>query len=111
MGLPAPLSLKTEQEVQRIVQFVLPFAQATSEAREVVLDIIRYLPMRTIQEVADKLDFVEKTQDKDLQEAAVQAIRYARPATDGAWKALEQGRTSSVFIVCEAVEEALKRKL
>jgi hypothetical protein len=101
---------KIEQEVQHIIQVVLPFAQSNSEAREVVLDIVRYLPARTEQEIIFVLNLAQGTQDADIQQACGNAIRRSRPVSDAAWAILEQGRTLSVAVIREAVKERLEQR-
>ena len=101
---------KMEQELQRIVQAALPFALSSGDARDVVLDILRSLPARTEQEIAFILNLARDTQDDGIKSACAQALEYSRPASEGAWKELEQARTFSVVVVREAVEGRLRRR-
>ena len=60
---------EVEQEVQRIVQVALPFVQPDTDARDIVLDIVRCLPANMQQALTYALDFAQRTQDHDLQRA------------------------------------------
>jgi hypothetical protein len=100
---------KTEQEVQHIVQVALPFAPAGGEEKEVLLDMLRFLPTRTEQEIVYVLNLAKNTQDDDMQKACAYAVRSCKPATNAAWTQLEQARTSSIPAICEAVEWRLQQ--
>jgi len=99
-----------EQEVQRIVQATLPFAQPYTTTRDVMLDIVCYLPARMEQEVVYVLDLAGNIQDNDVQNACAEALKRSRPATDEAWAALERGQTSHIAVIRGAAEERLKRR-
>jgi hypothetical protein len=97
--------IKSVEEIKRILRTALPFIQAEKDAREVVLDIVRCLPARTEQEVVYILDLAQSTQDEDLKEAYLEALRYSSPVTDGAWAALEKGGMASDPAIREVVRE------
>jgi hypothetical protein len=100
-----------EAEVQRIVQSALPATRASDEAiRETALDILRYLPARSANEIRYALDIAENTTDMQAREACALAIRYAEPATKEALTALETGRQSQKQAVRDAVKQAIDER-
>jgi Xaa-Pro aminopeptidase len=101
---------KMEQEILRIVQAALPFAQPDPAARDIVLDIVRYLPARTEHEVTYVLELAEGTQDNDVQSACAEALSYSLPVADEAWAVLERAHSSSIDVIRKAVEERLKQR-
>ena len=99
---------EVEREIAQIVQVALPFALADSDTRDVTLDISRYLPVRTEQEVIYVLGCVQSSRDDSLQDAFLQAVKYSFPESEQAWVALEEGaRTSSSAKVHKIVKERL----
>jgi hypothetical protein len=100
---------KTEQEIRHIVQVIWPFVSAGCEERELLLDMLRFLPACTEQEIVYMLDLAKNTQDDEIQKACAYAIRSCKPATNEAWALLEQARTLSIPVICEAVEWRLEQ--
>ncbi len=102
-----------ETEVQRLMAVVLGYLVSGSvdtEPREAVLDVVRYLPARTANEVRFVLQTINGTADSGVHAAGAYALRIARPKDTEAWQELEQGKLSSVGEVRKAVEEALQRR-
>lgn len=100
----------TQQEVQHIVEVVLPFALAGSEEKEVLLDMIRFLPACTEQEIVYVLDLARMTQDDEIQKACAYTVRSCKPKTNEAWTLLAQARTLSIPVIREAVEWHLEQR-
>ncbi|HZO74930.1 MAG TPA: hypothetical protein VFB60_22175, partial [Ktedonobacteraceae bacterium] len=100
-----------ESEVKQIVQVALDsIASASSEeVCEAALDIIRYMPVRTANEVEFVLQLTEKVADERVQRACVEAIRFARLNAEGK-AALETRKQSGVKMLREAVERRLRQK-
>ncbi len=102
---------KTGQEIQHIVQIVLPFAQHGADAREVTLEIIRNLPARTEQEITFILDLAHNTPDTEIKHASVAALGISRPQSDAAWALLEQAHnTESDDVIRRAIERRLQNR-
>lgn len=101
-----------ERELGQLVQVVCDsFAAAgNEEEREAALDILRYLPVRTENEVRSVLRLAERAADERVQQACAAAVAYAHPETPLAWAALEEGRHSAIKLVREAVEGPLEWK-
>jgi hypothetical protein len=97
---------EVEREVQTIIQAISPtFTQGMEElVGEAALDILRYLPLRTANEISYVLDFVGKAEDEQVQAAVAQALKYAKPKTEEAKQALSVGKNSPVEAVRKAVE-------
>ena len=101
-----------EGELQHLAQVACDRAIATGNnaVREVALDMLRYLPARSVNEVNMVLGLAERASDERIRGACADAIRSARPETPDPWAALEAGKGSRVQVVRDAVEECLKRK-
>ena len=100
-----------EAEIHEIVQSVYPsFTSASDErVRAAALDILRYLPLRTANEITYVLALAHKTTDQQVQSAIAGALVYANPQTPTDKNSLELGRKSPVEVVRKAVEERLAR--
>ncbi len=98
--------------MKRIVQAVYPAftSEGDERVREAALDILRYLPARSVREIQLALDVAEDAGDRAVQLACALALQYAQPETPDAWNALEAGKGSRVDAVREAVEEKLKNR-
>lgn len=107
-----PIEAEHEQELQEIARYAsdLALATQTEEIRTAALDILRYLPMRSANEVQFLLQQAESANEPALQQAYLEAIKFARPATPAAWVALEQGKQTLSPAVVSVVEELLKRR-
>jgi len=101
-----------EREVEEIVQCVYPTFTATSNelVREAALDILRYLPARSVNEIRYALNLAEQAIDQQVWQVCAQALQYADPETEEAWQALEVGERSQKKAVREAVEERISRR-
>jgi hypothetical protein len=100
-----------EQEIQQIVHVALTeFISAKSnEVSEAALDILRYLPIRSGNEVNYILELAEDAQDEKVQKAYALAIKFSKIERGETWTTLENGRRSNVPEVRMAVEERLQR--
>ena len=100
-----------ETEIHEIVQSVYPaFTSANDETtRAAALDILRYLPLRTENEISYALDLANNATEQQVQAALITALEYANPQTPTAKNALELGRKSPVEVVRKAVEQRLER--
>ena len=101
-----------EREIQRIVHFVYPgfLSRGDDEIQDVVLDILRYVPARSVNEIRYVLELAKDATDKRVQRACASSLSSARPQGDDAWDALAEGKTSPVQVVREVIEERLKQK-
>jgi len=79
--------------------------------RDAALDLLRSLPARTIEEIALVRRIVEGIPDQHSRKMCAYSLRDASPVDDQAWQELEQGHTSTVPEVREAVAEAMKRRM
>ncbi len=101
-----------EQEGQQIARAAVGVlgAEDADDIYEAALDVLRYLPARSADEINFVLDLSRDKKDERIRSACAYALRYARPKMAAAWAALEAGRQSEVQSVRSAVEEALKRR-
>ena len=101
-----------EREIQQIVHFVYPgfLSGGDDEIRDVVLDILRYLPARSVNEIRFVLQLAEDETNERVQRACASSLSGVEPMGDDAWDALAEGKTSPVQVVREVIEERLKQK-
>jgi hypothetical protein len=86
-------------------------AQPVDEAKEAALAVLRYLPVRSANEVKYVVGLAEGATDTSVQNACARALRRANPPKGAdAWDALEVCKQSGVKVVRDAVEEVLKRR-
>ena len=100
-----------EQEVQHIAGIAIQcFLSATvQDVQDAALDILRYLPARTINEIHFVVTQAEQAQDLQVRGAYCEALRYAQPEDDIAKKVLEKvGKDAQVAQVREAARRALR---
>ncbi len=103
----------TKKEVQDIIASAKDghAMQGDDEVKEAALDILRYLPVRSADEIRDVIQLAESATDGDLRQAYASSLRRARPGKDDAdaWKELEVGRKSHVDEVREAAESVFEQ--
>lgn len=102
-----------ESEVQELTSTALTcltIESVDTEAREAALDVVRYLPMRTENEVQFVWKIVNGTVESSIHNACAYALGRAKPKDDGAWEALRLGETSQVREIREAVASVLRRR-
>ena len=101
------------EETQRIVETARQALAKTSsiqkELREALLDILRYLPARSGEEIAFVRQLAENSVDQEVQQALVQALRSARPYKD-ALPVLQAATSSTNQLVATAAQQALARE-
>ena len=107
----------TKKEVQEIIISAKDghAMQGDDEVKEAALDILRYLPVRSADEIRVVIQLAESATDGDLRQAYASSLRRAMPGKDDAdaLRELEVGRKSYVDEVREAAEyvfEQAKRK-
>ena len=104
---------EVEIEVQRLADVplkTLATQRGDEEVRQAALDVVRYLPARTVGEISFVLQIADGTNDQGLLKACADALQHARPMDNVAWDALERGRNAAAEVVKKAVEQALKRR-
>jgi hypothetical protein len=101
-----------EREIQQIGHFVYPgfLSGGDDEIRDVVLDILRYLLARSVNEIRFVLQLAEDETNERVQRACASSLAAAIPRGDDAWDALSVGRGSKVEVVRSIVEERLKNR-
>ena len=101
-----------EREVHQIVQTTFPVFTSASDnlIHNAALDILRYLPARSVAEITDVLSLAEEAEDEQVQQACAMALQYSNPETEEAWRTLESGRQSRIMEVRKAVEERISRR-
>lgn len=101
-----------EQEIRQITRTALYFLDSTNtqDIIEIALDILRFLPTRTANEITFVLQQAECTTDQHLQTAYRRVLRYAEPYDKAAWDTLAEGQLSHVQFIQEAVEAVLKKR-
>ena len=106
------VSDEVEGETRQIVQAMYAVFTRTKsdEVREAALDIVRYLPARSANEIEYVLGLAKDMADARIQKACADALEFAIPKTDEAWDALALGKGSGVEAVRKAVEGRLKRR-
>lgn len=97
-----------ENEVKDIARTAcLGIATADHDECEARLEVIRYLPVRSAEEVNIVLGLAEETDNERLQHACSFALKQAAPRTRKAWKAIEMAGQSKVFVMSTAAKELL----
>jgi hypothetical protein len=104
-----------EQEMALLINAALGYltTDTTNEAIEVngvVLDMLKYLPLRSANEITNTLTLAEGSADTRVQDACAYALYYARPETNEAWMALERGKESKLEAVRQNVGVVLRRR-
>ncbi len=103
-----------EHEICQIVDIVLDvFASKNAnefEGIEATLDIIRYLPARSADEVLFILQLAEDTMDARIHTACSESLRHSNPDLPQVLKALEVGEQSSIKIIRYSAEKVIERK-
>src|SRR6266568_1747075 len=96
-----------ESEVQVIAQVasVGLISTENDEVREAMLDIVRYLPARSVNEIKMVLQLAEGSTDERIQRACAVALERSRPKTSDDWAVLELGEQSKVMVIRNAVEK------
>jgi hypothetical protein len=101
------------EETQRIVETARQMLAETSstqkELREALLDILRYLPAHSGEEIAFVRQLAENAADQEIQQSLVQALRFARPHKD-ALPVLQAAASSTNTLVATAAQQALERE-
>ncbi len=103
-----------EHEIRQIVDIVLDALTSKRdnvlEGIEATLDIIRYLPTRSADEVLFILQLAKDTTDTRIHIACSEALRHANPDLPQVLKALETGKQSPIKVIRYAVEKVIQRK-
>jgi hypothetical protein len=103
-----------EDGIRQIVDVAIDALASKSadeyEAIEATLDIMRYLPVRSADEVLFVLQLTKDTTDRRIHTACSESLRRANPDAPEVRTALEAGKQSPVKVICYAVEEVLSRK-
>jgi hypothetical protein len=103
-----------EHEIRQIVDVVLDVFTSKNanefEGIEATLDIIRYLPARTADEVFFILQLAKDTTDTRIHIACSEALRHANPDLPQVLKALGTGKQSPIKVIRYAVEKVIERK-
>jgi glutamine synthetase len=105
---PADVAL----ELEEIVQVALARYQTARQddmVMQAALDVLRYLPARTENEVRFLLQCAEQGQDEQVVMACMIALQYADTKQAGVKKALSEGRRSSHRAVREVVARLLRK--
>ena len=81
-----------EREVQQLVNGIgaVLRTRPRDEVKEAALDVLRYLPVRSANEVRYVARLVEGTRDTSVQEACAGALSRAKPKDADAWEAVER---------------------
>jgi hypothetical protein len=102
-----------EAELQQIKQVACTglVSSSNNEVCEAALDIIRYLPARSVNEIKFVLQLTEEA-DIRIQQACADALERARPNMPEVWAFLESSKNLStrVEIVRAAIERRLQRR-
>ena len=100
------------QEIEQIVDGVIAVLQATreNEVKEAALDVLRYLPVRSADEIAYVVRLAEGTTDSSVQEACAYALLFADKEKDDVKAALEMAKRSRVEAIRRRAEEMLERR-
>ena len=110
---------ETGEDIEAEIQVIVEVAYSNIASggnrvnREIVLDIVRNLPLRTANEIAhiQKLfDTAQNASDEELTKACITALAVARPLSTPALNALEKlGQGSKVADVQRVVDERIKK--
>jgi hypothetical protein len=98
-----------EKEVQHIAETVIDCirTEPPGEGREVALDVLRFLPARSANEITFVGHQLETAMDGEVRKAYIDALQKADPKTPDARIALEEvGKRSSQDDVREVIEHA-----
>ena len=104
---------QVELEVQGLAAVALKTIaeqHVDEEVRQAALDVVCYLPARTVGEINFVLRIVNDTNNQALSGACAFSLERARPMDNAAWDALEQGRSAAANEVRKAVEKTLRRR-
>lgn len=101
------------EEVQCIVeaakQVLAKTSAAQEELRETLLDILRFLPARSSEEITFVQELAKNASDQQTQQAVLRALRSARPHKD-ALPVLQAAASSPNKLIAEAAQQALERE-
>jgi hypothetical protein len=102
---------EVEQKLQQIAQIACRDLDSPNHAEtEVRLNIIRSLPIRSVNEFAFVVHLAEETTDERLQQACACALEQSAPQTSKEWEKLETVTQSSVAVISTAAAKRLKQK-
>jgi hypothetical protein len=101
-----------EAELQQIAQTAEFGFTATdnNESCEAILEIMRYLPARSMNEIKSVLRLAGENRDTRIQQACAVALRRSVPCTPDAWHMLESALHTKVLVISVAVKERLERR-
>jgi hypothetical protein len=103
-----------EKEIRQIADIALDTLTTKRdialEGIEATLDIIRYLPAHSADEVFFILQLAEDTTDTRIHTACSESLRHANPDLPEILKALETGKQSSIKVIRYSVEKVIHHK-
>jgi hypothetical protein len=101
-----------EIELQQAVQVLIDVFNSLSfdEVSDAILEIVSYLPARSVKEIKIILQLALETTDERIQQACALALGRSDPRTPEAWNVLESALQSNVADIHIVVEERLRLK-
>lgn len=99
-----------EEEVQLIIQTVTPYLTSTApDLHYAALNVLRYIPTRTENEIRFVVMGAEQTEDKQVRDAYCSALQKAQPIGESEEQMIKEiGKLSPVAEVRMAVERNLE---